>query len=76
MGRPQRNRLTLSNLHGRKTYKIKAYIKEVCNSLVRFYLRGCTEALKPIYAGLRALMKVEDGKHLDLRLENEGHLER
>ena len=67
--------LTLDNLHGQTTDKFKAYIKE-CNSLVRLYPGGCTDALQPIDAGLGAFIKVEVGKQLDLWLENGDNLER
>ena len=46
-----------------------------CNSLVRHYPGGCTDALQPIDAGLRTLVKVEDGKQLDIWLENGYNLE-
>ena len=68
--------LTLDNLHGHTTNRLKAYIKKECNSLVWLYPGGCTDSLQPIDAGLGALIKVEVGKHLDLWLGNGTNLER
>ena len=68
--------LTLDNLHGQTTDKFKAYVKKECNSPVWFYPGGCTDALKPIDAGLEVFIKVEVGKLLNLWLENGGNLER
>ena len=51
-------------------------MKKECNSLVRHYPVGCTDALQSIDAGLGALMKVEVGKQLDIWLENRDNLER
>ena len=51
-------------------------MKKECNSLVWHYPVGCTDALRPIDAGLAALIKVEIGKQLDIWLENGDNLER
>ena len=68
--------LTLDTLHGQTTEKFKAYMKKECNSLVWHYPGGCTDALQPIDAGLRACIKAEVGKLLDTWLENGDNLKR
>ena len=68
--------LTLDNLHGQTTEKFKAYMKKECDSLVWHYPVGCTDALRPIDAGLAELIKVEVGEQLDIWLENGDNLER
>ena len=68
--------LTLDNLHGHTTNRLKAYIKKECNSLVWLYPGGCTDALQPIDAVIGAFIKVEVGKQLGLWLENGDNMER
>ena len=66
--------LTLHNLPGQTTDKLKAYIKKEC--VVWLYLGGCTDAPQPIDAGLWTFIKIEVRKQLDLWLENGDNLER
>ena len=67
---------TLDHVLGQTTGKCKVYIKKECNSLVWIHAGGYMDAMQPIDADLRAYIKVEVGKQLNLCLENGDHLER